>query len=108
VKVKGVWPLLPTHCLWTGLDRGICGPYAPQGGGWGGKGGNPGPLPSCTAVWSSGTLGRGEPPRIPLSVWTEVVPHHPDGVCWIVFLFFLIIRSKRAGKELVPSLQQNS
>lgn len=80
----------------------------PRGGGWGGKGGNPGPLPSCTAVWSSGTLGRGEPPRIPLSVWTEVVPHHPDGVCWIAFLFFLIIRSKRAGKELVPSLQQNS
>lgn len=75
----------------------------------GGRGrGDPGPLPSCTAVWSSGTLGRGEPPRIPLSVWTEVVPHHPDGVCWIVFLFFLIIRSKRAGKELVPSLQQNS
>lgn len=37
MKVKGVWPLLPTHCLWTGLDRGMCGPYAAQRGGGGGE-----------------------------------------------------------------------
>lgn len=105
---KACGPYFQLTACGQGWTEEYVGPMHPKGGGWGGKGGNPGPLPSCTAVWSSGTLGRGEPPRIPLSVWTEVVPHHPDGVCWIAFLFFLIIRSKRAGKELVPSLQQNS
>lgn len=78
VKVKDVWPLLPVLRVGQRNVWALCSP----------KGGIQALFPSCTVVWSSGTLGRGEPPRIPLSVWSEVVSHHPDGVCWIAFLIF--------------------